>query len=112
MNIFISAFTGGSSTPEVKQENPEYWARIYSQVNVQGTLKSPSTADFCSDKKVVDLGENRYQVTSCVDSQNGFGAMIRSNWQITMKYDGTDADEQKSWNVEKIIFDGEVIYQQ
>lgn len=52
------------------------------QDRVTNLLKSPSTADFPSgcDRFVTDLGGNRYTVTSYVDAENGFGAMIRSNY--------------------------------
>ena len=31
-------------------------------------------------------GENEYKISSYVDSQNGFGAMIRSEWSCTIKF--------------------------
>jgi hypothetical protein len=46
-----------------------------------------------------------------VDSQNGFGAMVRSNWEVVMVYTGGDPDDIGSWKAEKITFDGKVIAQ-
>ena len=55
-------------------------------------LKSPSTAEFPGT--LLEIGEwsvtrNKDVVTvkSYVDSQNGFGAMIRSNFAVQMSYD-------------------------
>lgn len=52
---------------------------------VEGSLKAPSTAKFCSyvDAKVTHLGNGEYKVTGWVDSQNSYGAMMRSNFTVT-----------------------------
>ena len=57
------------------------------------TLKAPSTAKFPSfydDGAVTftSLGGNRYKVSSYVDSQNGFGAMLRTHWTATVRVNG------------------------
>lgn len=101
----------GEPTPQtMKQENPETWVVVYSQLYIEKLLKSPSTADFCGLETVTNLGDNRYKVSSCVDSQNGFGAMIRSKWETTMIYSGSTPENGGSWKVEKIVFDGKVVY--
>jgi len=48
---------------------------------------------------------------SCVDSQNSYGAMIRSNWSTIMIFTGGDVADMGAWKVEQIIFDGKVVYQ-
>ena len=49
-------------------------------------LKSPSTAIFPEKKDrifhVIHLNGNKYSVVSWVDSQNSYGAMLRSNFMI------------------------------
>ncbi len=52
---------------------------------VKNNLKAPSTAKFCSfnDGTVTHLGNGEYKVTGWVESQNSFGAMIRSNFIVT-----------------------------
>lgn len=52
---------------------------------VESYLKSPSTADFCSytEATVKDLGNGEYMVTGWVDSENDFGATVRSNFVVT-----------------------------
>lgn len=88
----------------------ELSARSFSEFYVERLLKSPSTADFCTGT-ATDLGDGRWKVVSCVDSQNGFGATIRSNWQTIMIFDGTDVEDMGAWKVEQVIFDGKVVYQ-
>src|SRR3989339_367649 len=62
----------------------------YVQANnfVKLALKSPSTADFPFFGEGVKISTGTYKVDSYVDSQNGFGAMIRSNYSITLQYTG------------------------
>lgn len=83
-------------------------ACVEAQQYVIQILKSPSTADFptffgCS---VVDLGDNKYKVTSYVDSQNSFGAKIRSHWSVIFQ---TFNDNQQKKLIQ-LIFDGKIVY--
>jgi hypothetical protein len=104
----------GSSSPSAPKQPTTYdyelSARSFSEFYIERLLKSPSTADFCTGT-ATDLGDGRWKVVSCVDSQNGFGAMIRSNWQTIMIFDGTDVEDMGAWKVEQVIFDGKVVYQ-
>src|SRR4051812_39127052 len=59
-----------SSPAEIKS-----YAGIYAEMYVEQTLKSPSSAKF-GDDSVTDLGKGEYSVSSYVDSQNSFGAML------------------------------------
>lgn len=108
MIITISMSDTPSSYQQVKEPNYEFLASAYSELFIKRMLKSPSTADFCS-ATATDLGENKWRISSCVDSQNSFGAMIRSNWEVTMVYTGGDPELSANWNPEKIIFDGKVV---
>ncbi len=84
---------------------------IISQGYIEKLLNSPSTAKFSKNSYTVkSLGGGSYEVSSYVDSQNGFGAMIRSNYQITLAYSTGDWADLSSWDLQKIVFDGEVIY--
>ena len=53
-------------------------------------LKSPSTAEFPNSSEAIVnlLSDNEWAVASHVDSQNGFGAMIRSPFTCTVKPEG------------------------
>lgn len=70
-----------------------------SQAFIEQRLKSPSTAKFASrdESKVLNMGENLYVIVSYVDSQNGFGAMIRTKYNIALKY-----TEDKKWKLERL----------
>jgi hypothetical protein len=60
---------------------------IAAQQYVLDALKSPSTAKFPSlNDSRIDKSENGlFIVSSYVDSENGFGATIRSNYQVVFK---------------------------
>jgi hypothetical protein len=53
---------------------------------VMDRLKAPSTAEFDTD--VSGVGPE-YTVTGTVDSENSFGAMLRSQFTCTVRGDGT-----------------------
>lgn len=73
---------------------------------VKESLKSPSTAEFPSrsEHSVINLGNNTCEVSSYVDSQNGFGAEVRSNWTATVQSDGGS-----NWTLSTLVIDGEQI---
>lgn len=81
-------------------------AYIDAQAIVEKTLKSPSTAKFPSSSNAVisRAGESVFNVKSYVDSQNGFGAMIRSEWSVMFEYVGDKVD------VYAVSIDGETVY--
>jgi hypothetical protein len=69
-------------------------AFVISQGFVEDRLKSPSTADFCGmhggDSEVTEVGDEEWEISSCVDSENGFGAKVRTFYTVTVKYLGDD----------------------
>ena len=70
----------------------KFLAYNYAEGFVEKMLKSPSTAEFPGviekDKHITDLGEGKYKINSWVDSQNGFGATIRTNFSCTIIFEG------------------------
>lgn len=73
-------------------------AFVMSQTFVKQRLKAPSTADFpymTSDGvKTNYLGDCTHQVLAYVDSQNSFGAKIRTRYYVKLKNEkGTDSWE-------------------
>lgn len=70
-----------SSSPTVANKMLAY---SYAEDFVKQRLKSPSTAKFPSifekADHITELGNNKYRINSWVDSQNGFGAMLRSRF--------------------------------
>ena len=58
---------------------------------VTDNLKAPATAKFddCPLQQcVTPLGMNRYSVSSYVDAQNSFGALIRTRWVAVVREEG------------------------
>lgn len=72
----------------------------YARDFIKGKLKSPSTADFPSFSKISYsyLGDCRHNLVGYVDAQNSFGAVIRNNFNVTVKYRQSD----KTYILEKI----------
>jgi len=65
-------------------------------------LKSPKTADFpFLDWKVTPLGDSRFSVTSYVDSQNSFGANIRTDFNVILRYKGGPTYLLQNWKIEQ-----------
>lgn len=71
----------------------------YAKDFIKDRLKSPSTAEFPGtfEKKnhVRDLGNGQYQINSWVDSQNSFGATIRSRWSCRIIFSNGKVQAEK-----------------
>jgi len=70
-----------------REEDNSSMASVMIEDFVKARLKSPSTADFqgvWSGRKITKNG-TEYTTRSYVDSQNGFGAMLRTNFVCTVK---------------------------
>lgn len=106
-------FSGGGNSPDPQPKEKDYstMAYIQSKAYVKSALKSPTSADFpYMDYQMKDLGDNRFVVSSYVDSQNSFGVMIRSNWVVTVQYLGGDQFENNNWKLEAMTIDGKRVY--
>jgi len=65
-------------------------------------LKSPVSAEWSSittAKSTTKLAENRYRVRTYVDSQNAFGALIRTHVDCTLRVQGDE------WMLESIALE-------
>src|SRR5680860_229924 len=71
-----------------KEKRQKDDAALNAQLLVKRKLKSPTTAKFpaTSTAKVEKSANGTWIITSYVDSQNGFGAMIRNDWVAEIKY--------------------------
>ncbi len=58
-----------------------YEAVVYCENKIEERLVSPSSADFKSSFQ----GTNPFTVTGTVDSENSFGASLRSEYQCTVQ---------------------------
>ncbi len=88
--VVFSFFALGSGDSDSSVEPSPIMAYNFAEDFVKQRLKSPSTAEFPGlfekNKHIIDLGNGEYKINSWVDSQNGFGAMIRSKWSCKIKF--------------------------
>jgi hypothetical protein len=76
-------------------------ARAMAQQFVSSCLKAPSTADFQPDSNVEDLGNGVYKVRGYVDSQNSFGAKLRSDFYVKLHW-----VKDLTWQSDQLQIDG------
>jgi len=67
---------------------------------VERRLKSPKTADFpWFDHNVQKTGPRSFTVASYVDSQNSFGATIRTQFQCKLTFKGGEWADINNWTL-------------
>lgn len=79
-----------SAVPTLARLASKTDASLMCQTFVQRRLRAPATAKFppVTEDKVTKYGPNTFMVSSYVDSQNGFGALIRSTYTCEMTVSG------------------------
>lgn len=86
--ILIGTCSGLSSGESDSFSNTESAAKVWAEHIVKQNLKSPSTAKFCNrimEMKAESLGGAKWKVTGWVDSQNSFGATVRSDFVVKLE---------------------------
>lgn len=78
---------------EDEQQDREITAMTYAQILVEEHLVSPSSAKFASfdEHKIVGTGL-RYKVEGYVDSENAFGASLRSQYTVILEFEDEDME--------------------
>ena len=76
----IGVLVGGSGDDDGSSDAG--LAEYACETQVKENLKSPSTADFVGTNAT---GTGPFTVTGEVDSQNGFGAMVRSSFECSVR---------------------------
>ena len=77
--------------PKPKEVDRSSMAYIMSQEFVKKRLVSPGSAKFpWFDRTVMKTGPDRYVVRGYCDSQNKFGALLRTDYVCQMEYLGDD----------------------
>ena len=90
--VHYDGFAAQVPTPKTAESNrwesrENRWsAALTSQKFVRDKLKAPTTAKFQDsiDADVTHIGGGRYVVNSYVDSQNVFGAMLRTKYRCEL----------------------------
>ncbi|PZU82515.1 MAG: hypothetical protein DI529_14225 [Chryseobacterium sp.] len=77
-------------------------AYIISKDFVKENLKSPATSDFSSEYSYYQISEKEFEIKSEVDSENSFGAKLRSVWTVKLRYTEGDWTEKNNWILEDI----------
>lgn len=77
-----------STSPEDRKESEGFTAQVMCEEFVKDKLKAPSTADFSEQEHVAE-GKG-WRVTGSVDSENSFGAKIRSSYTCVLENTGGD----------------------
>jgi len=94
--FLILAYGSGdseNSAPEKRTSITEYEAKAVAEGQVENVLKAPSTAKFSGLRETeITPITNGYKVTGYVDSQNSFGAMIRSKYSVEIFVDLESGD--------------------
>ena len=80
--IFLFQLWNSTRDPADSNDNSST-AVVACESIVKQNLKSPSTAKFDSDAR--DTGERAWEVVGTVDSQNSFGATVRSKFACTVE---------------------------
>lgn len=73
-------------------------AFVMSQKFVLRELKAPASAKFPSSAVVTPIGGCAYSVAAWVDSQNGFGAIVRSDYHVIME----SSADGRSWSARSL----------
>lgn len=98
----VAVLCSQSNKNTASQKPTEMDACYMAQQFVQENLRAPSTAKFpsCYDVSVTTLSATQYSISSYVDSENGFGAMLRTGYTAKVEYVGDD-----KWNLIDLQFD-------
>lgn len=83
--FWMSGPSGTSGPSDYCAGGGERAARAIAREFVRDRLRSPASAAFSGDTAHMESA-CVYQVRGAVDSQNGFGAMIRSHYRVEVRY--------------------------
>ncbi|MEU7348341.1 hypothetical protein ABZ778_31450 [Streptomyces bacillaris] len=99
--LFLALAACGSGDGKPLAES----AAVMCEGFVKQRLKSPGTAkfpgvmdgDYAKTTVLSDTKPWKYKVTGVVDSQNGFGATVRSSWTCT-----TSTEDDNTWTAHEV----------
>lgn len=93
--IIIVAVTPASEKPKEKATVDQAW--IVSHEFVKMHLVSPASAEFGSKYQFDQVNDSTWWLGGYVDSQNAFGANLRTNFQVKMMFLGGEWTKTSNW---------------
>lgn len=88
---YLPARSSRVIAPTVVPAPKAFDACVMAHIFIKRQLKAPATADFpaCDgpDTYIAPLAGDNWKVSSYVDAQNSFGAMLRSDYTTVMHYE-------------------------
>ena len=109
--IFLICFTtcvgmniGGDSNKknekrEINTSDLSYYSKVMAKKFVKKVLKAPSTAKFPEEEIHIGLNpDSTVIIKLAVDAQNSYGAMIRANYYLKMKW-SNDYEVPSNWQI-------------
>ena len=99
--VFISLSGGDSKSQTAMKANvndAKIMAPVLCEQRVKDTLKSPRSAKFPFVKNVTFDGRTAV-MSSYVDADNSFGAMIRTQYVCTVLYSGGKPGDLENWSI-------------
>jgi hypothetical protein len=90
---------------ESEAEDLEAQAISAAEDRIRTHLKSPASAVFSNIRVNTQVKSYQWTIRGTVDSQNGFGAMLRSNWSVHVTYKKGTRDDSFYWHTQYVTFD-------
>lgn len=98
--VLLVALTPADDKPKKpsKSEVKPFHAWVAAKELVKAKLTSPATADFpAADDRHDNVNDTTFWIEGHVDSQNAYGAVLRTSFQIKVVYTGGDPMRASSW---------------
>ena len=85
-------------------------AFLNAEVCVKNNLKAPATAKFPPYVKgcVTSSDNITFVISSFVDVQNTYGALLRENWRCELKWKGGDLQDLSNWEIIDVNIDEQI----
>jgi hypothetical protein len=100
--MIVFAAKSCNSDKKTDYDSVKITAMSLSKQHVKSLLKSPSTANFPLGEEKITLSEDSMAlVEGPVDSQNGFGATVRTNYKVLLKWK-LDPEDPANWELKDI----------
>jgi hypothetical protein len=101
--IIYFIYDYASQPAVVSDEDVSTAALVECEDYVKNQLTSPATADFAPQPEQTQRNGNTFRIVSYVDSENGFGAKLRSNYDCVIQWNGQKIDHAPNWTLLSLI---------